>query len=107
MVAVSVSDSGMRGSRPLSKKAKSGTAPRRRKRPAGTLKTDALSSLLGFHLRMANIAMYRDFKAAMDPLDMTQRQTAILMLIASNPGTSQIALADLLATDRATMMGIV
>ncbi len=66
-----------------------------------------LGELLGFHLRLAQTAMYRDFAAAMSTVDLTQKQCATLSLISSNPGVPQIALASRLGTDRATMMAIV
>ncbi|GIL41598.1 hypothetical protein TMPK1_38350 [Rhodospirillales bacterium TMPK1] len=66
-----------------------------------------LSELLGFQLRLAQAAMHRDFVEAMGDLDFKQRPLATLMLIGSNPGVSQIALANTLGTDRATMMMMV
>ena len=66
-----------------------------------------LDGLLGFHLRMASAAMARDFGEAMDELGLTQKQCAVLELIAANPQSSQIDLAAALGTDRATMMALV
>ena len=66
-----------------------------------------LDELLGFHLRMASAAMARDFGEAMDALNLTQKQCAVLELIAANPQSSQIDLAAALGTDRATMMALV
>ena len=66
-----------------------------------------LPNLLGFHLRLAHVAMYRDFATAMSELDLTQKQYATLQLIGANPGVSQVDLAATLGTDRATMMAMV
>lgn len=66
-----------------------------------------LENLLGFHLRMANVAIYRDFAAAMTKLELTQRQAATLALIEANPGTPQVAIAARLGSDRATIMAMV
>ena len=66
-----------------------------------------LEALLGFHVRMANVAIYRDFTAAMAKLDITQRQAATLSLVEANPGTSQVAIASKLNSDRATIMAMV
>jgi len=71
------------------------------------LKLGRLDALLGFHLRMASAAVARDFAMAMDGIDLTQKQYAVLELIDANPGVSQIDLATTLGTDRATMMAIV
>lgn len=66
-----------------------------------------LDNLLGFHLRMANVAIYRDFATAMSKLELTQRQAATLALIEANPGTPQVAIAARLGSDRATIMAMV
>jgi DNA-binding MarR family transcriptional regulator len=72
-----------------------------------TLSLGRLDGLLGFHLRMASAAVARDFAAAMADLGLTQKQYAVLELIAANPGVSQIDMATILDTDRATMMALV
>jgi DNA-binding MarR family transcriptional regulator len=66
-----------------------------------------LAGVLGFHVRMAHAAIYRDFAAAMAELGLTQKQLAVMELIHRNPGVSQIDLAQTLGTDRATMMALV
>ncbi|MCR5879823.1 MarR family winged helix-turn-helix transcriptional regulator [Phenylobacterium sp. J367] len=71
------------------------------------LHLDGLPDLLGFHLRLAHVAMYRDFTTALADLDLTQKQCATLQLIGANPGVSQVDLAGTLGTDRATMMAMV
>lgn len=71
------------------------------------LDLDGLQSLLGFHLRLAHVTVYRDFSAAMSEMDLTQKQCATLQLIGANPGVSQVDLASTLGTDRATMMAMI
>jgi DNA-binding MarR family transcriptional regulator len=66
-----------------------------------------LDGLLGFQLRMASAAMARDFAAAMADLGLTQKQCAVLELIATNAGVSQVDMAARLGMDRATMMALV
>jgi DNA-binding MarR family transcriptional regulator len=66
-----------------------------------------LDGILGFHLRMAHVAVYRDFAATMSELGLTQKQLAVMELVDRNPGVSQIDLAQTLGTDRATMMALV
>jgi len=75
--------------------------------PQAGLALGRLTSLFGFHLRMAQVAIYRDFAAALADLGLTQKQCAVMELIAANPGASQIDLAATLGTDRATMMALV
>lgn len=71
------------------------------------LELGQLDDVLGFHIRMASAAIYRDFSASMAALDLTQKQVAVLELIANNANVSQIDLAAALGTDRATMMALV
>ncbi len=66
-----------------------------------------LDEMVGYQIRMAYVAVRRHFEAAMDRLDLTQKQTGVLWLIDANGGVSQIALANELGMDRASMMAIV
>ena len=66
-----------------------------------------LDELVGFHLRCAMIAVYRNFTQHLAPLDLTQKQAAILWLIGANAGVSQIVLANAVLMDRASMMAII
>lgn len=75
--------------------------------PTPHLDVGRLGDLLGFHLRMAHVAIYRDFAETMEELALTQKQLAVMELISANPGASQIDLANTLGTDRATMMALV
>ena len=67
----------------------------------------SLNNLLGFHMRMAEMAMHRDFISTLREVDLTQKLTAVLMLLEDNPGQSQIWLSNVLGTDRATIMAMV
>jgi len=66
-----------------------------------------LEGILGFHIRMAAAAIYRDFAASLGPLELTQKQFAVLDLIAGNSEPSQADLGAALGMDRATMMALV
>jgi DNA-binding MarR family transcriptional regulator len=96
------------------------TASRRRARPARPpdiqtaesatahgLSLGILPELLGFHVRLAHVAMYRDFAEHLAALDLTQKQAATLQLIGANEGLSQIDICATLGTDRSTIMGLV
>jgi MarR family transcriptional regulator, organic hydroperoxide resistance regulator len=65
-----------------------------------------LDGLLGYQMRRAQGAMHRDYMATVTGLDLTQKQTATLWLIHSNPGVSQVSVAAALGMDRATMMAV-
>jgi DNA-binding MarR family transcriptional regulator len=67
---------------------------------------EELDGLLGYRIRRAHGAMHRDYMATVSGLDLTQKQTATLWLINSNPGVSQVSVANALGMDRATMMSV-
>ena len=71
------------------------------------LRHNHLDDSIGHQLRVAYVAVRRHFEAAMDRLDLTQKQTGVLWLIDANSGVSQIALANELGMDRASMMAII
>src|SRR5688572_32085799 len=66
-----------------------------------------LDGLLGYRMRRAQGAMHRDYMASVAGLELTQKQTATLWLISSNPGAAQVSVAAALGMDRATMMSVV
>jgi len=66
-----------------------------------------LDDFVGYQLRLAYIAISRHFAKAMQAVDLTQKQTGVLWLIAANGGVSQISLARELGMDRASMMAII
>lgn len=68
---------------------------------------DGLDELLGFRVRMAHVAIYRDFNASLAELQISQRHTAMLWLIGANPGISQVELSAALGMDSATMVGVI
>lgn len=71
------------------------------------LRHNRLDGNIGYQVRMAYVAIRRHFESAMERLDLTQKQTSVLWLIEANPAVSQIALANELGMDRASMMAIV
>ena len=71
------------------------------------LSLGGLEDLLGFHLRVAQATLYRDFVGTLAKLDLTQRQFAVLELLRANPGASQVDLARVLSLDRPAMMTVI
>ena len=71
------------------------------------LELGRLDALLGFHLRMATAALYREFARAMEGTALTQKLFAVLELIDANPEVSQVDISATLDTDRATIMALV
>ena len=66
-----------------------------------------IKDILGFHIRLAYVAVYRHFMTAFSELDLTQKQVSVLWLVSDNPGIAQTDLAQRLFMDRATTMGII
>jgi DNA-binding MarR family transcriptional regulator len=67
----------------------------------------ALTDIVGFHIRLAHVAVYRHFTETFSDLDLTQKQVSVLWLVNDHPGISQIAVGQRLQMDRATTMTIV
>ena len=80
---------------------------KRAARAAEALDWGGLKGLLGFQMRQAQAALYREFANRLRHLDLTQRQFAALVLVEANPGISQIAISSALGMDRATVMAII
>ena len=66
-----------------------------------------LNEVLGFHLRLANAAVYRHFTESFADLELTQKQASVLWLVGDFPGIAQIDVGQRLRMDRATTMTIV
>lgn len=66
-----------------------------------------IRDILGFHIRLAHVAVYRHFMETFAGLDLTQKQVSVLWLTGDNPGLAQTDLARRLSMDRATTMGVV
>ena len=66
-----------------------------------------LADIVGFHIRLAHVAVYRHFTETFSDLDLTQKQVSVLWLVADHPGISQIEVGQRLQMDRATTMTIV
>lgn len=66
-----------------------------------------IRNILGFHIRLAHVAVYRHFMETFSDLDLTQKQVSVLWLVSDNPGVAQTDLAQRLHMDRATTMGII
>lgn len=65
-----------------------------------------LEGLIGFRLRLAQIALFDDFERAMRPFDITPTRFGALSLIDANPGLSQMQLAKAIRLDRSTLVAL-
>jgi DNA-binding MarR family transcriptional regulator len=66
-----------------------------------------LAGIVGFHIRLAHVAVYRHFTETFADLDLTQKQVSVMWLVGDHPGISQIEVGQRLQMDRATTMTIV
>jgi DNA-binding MarR family transcriptional regulator len=72
--------------------------------PQQTLKPGLLSGLLGYRLRVAQQAVFRDF--AREIPEASPGRAGILLLIDANPGVTQSRLAQAVGIDRSTLVGV-
>jgi DNA-binding MarR family transcriptional regulator len=63
-----------------------------------------LGSLVGFHIRMAQVAVYDDFMRGAPVAGLTPGQFAILVFIDRNPDTTQQRLADGIGAEKSTLV---
>lgn len=63
-----------------------------------------LPRLLGYQLRLAQLAVFRDFAQALGDFDLSPGRVGMLVLIEANPGISQSRLAEAVGLDRSTMV---
>jgi DNA-binding MarR family transcriptional regulator len=68
------------------------------------LKPGMLPGLLGYRLRLAQQALFRDFAARV--AELSPGRVGILLLIEANPGVTQSRLAQAVALERSTMVGV-
>lgn len=74
---------------------------------AGALDMGVLGTLIGYHLRCAQAALFQHFDAALGDYELSPPQLGALFLIDANPGISQTAVAQTLRLDRSTLVQIV
>jgi DNA-binding MarR family transcriptional regulator len=66
-----------------------------------------LTSLIGYHLRRAQIAVFQHFAATMGAAEITPGQFGVLTVIDTNPGLSQTQLGNALGIDRSTVVAVI
>jgi DNA-binding MarR family transcriptional regulator len=88
------------------KKKKATKSPRRAASTARVLDLDILPELLGYNVRRAQIALWRDFLHTVAEGEIRPGMFSAIVLVRANPGISQIELAKELGIDKATMVGL-
>ncbi len=69
------------------------------------LKPGVLLGLLGYRLRLAQRAVFRDFASSV--AELSPGRAGMLLLVEANPGVTQSRLADAVGLDRSTMVGVI
>jgi DNA-binding MarR family transcriptional regulator len=69
------------------------------------LRPGSLPALLGYRLRIAQQAVFRDFASSVG--EISPGRVGLLLLIEANPGVTQSRLAREVHLDRSTMVGVI
>lgn len=85
------------------------------RKPARTSRTasaigldlDCLPTLLGFNIRRAQIALWRDFNRNVAEGDVRPGEFSALLLAQANPGIAQIDIANQLGIDKASVVALI
>jgi DNA-binding MarR family transcriptional regulator len=85
------------------------SSARPRRRPAaarGELDHGPLPGLVGYQLRLAQLAVFGDFSRSVGALGVSPGRAGILLLIEANPGVTQSRLAEAVGLDRSTLVPV-
>lgn len=63
-----------------------------------------LPDLVGYHLRMAQVLVFRDFDRELSDLDITPAIFGVLEILHRNPGLTQTRLAQAIGLDRSSLV---
>lgn len=66
-----------------------------------------LAGLIGYQLRMAQIALFKDFAAGLGEFEITPGLFGVLVIIEANPDLKQAALARATHLDRSTVVSVI
>ena len=75
--------------------------------PADDLKLDLLPGLVGYQVRLTQLAVFGDFAAELKEFDISPGRFGVLVLISANPGLTQSRLAAATQLDRSTMVAVI
>lgn len=81
-------------------------ARRKTDRHAPELDHGLLPTLLGYQLRLAQLAVFRDFAAASREFGVSPGRFGMLVLVEANPGVTQTRLAEAVGLDRSTLVAV-
>jgi DNA-binding MarR family transcriptional regulator len=102
MGAVSRKRPARRGTGP--RKAASGTGERR---PGGRADQSGVADIIGYRLRLAQIAVFKDFRKSFEALHLKPVEYTVISLVQANPGVRQGELGEALGIKRANMVSLI
>ncbi|MCX7173020.1 MAG: MarR family transcriptional regulator [Proteobacteria bacterium] len=79
----------------------------RLREPGSEIDFGHLPDLIGYQLRLAQIAIFRDFALTLGELDITPGLFGVLTIIEANPGLKQTELAKATHLDRSTVVSVI
>ncbi len=65
-----------------------------------------LPDLIGYQLRLAQVALFRDFERTVGDLGISPGRVGVLVLVDANPGLTQSRLAKAVGLDRSTLVPV-
>lgn len=74
---------------------------------ANEIDLSILPTLIGYQLRLAQIAIFRDFRKSLGADGVTPGLFGVLVLIEANPGMKQTVLARAIHLDRSTVVNVI
>lgn len=78
-----------------------------RKKTQTRIRMGELRGLVGYQLRLAQVAIFRDFNAALGAFEITPGLYGVLEVIAANPGLKQTQLARAVQLDRSSVVSVI
>jgi DNA-binding MarR family transcriptional regulator len=86
-------------------RSRNGATTRSHPAPAvGEIDLGMLPELIGYHVRLAQMAVFSDFERSLGALDLSPGLFGLLVIVEANPGLRQIQLAAAARLDRSTLV---
>ena len=76
-------------------------------KPERAQKIGRLSDLVGYHMRMAQVVVFQDFKERLGNFGITPAHLGVLLVVRENIHISQTELSEMLKMDRSALVGVI
>lgn len=81
--------------------------PKKKNPNEAKIKLGSLPELVGYQLRLAQVALFRDFSESLNEHGVTPGLYGVLVIIEANPGLKQSELAKAAQLDRSTVVSVI